>query len=115
MKKFAAGFKDIRAPERGPEELRSIARQYNDMVDALSRQHENRLKFLAAVAHDLGRHEADAADVRLAYEGGYTAGGWQPIGAVTLTTGRYRVALAANPGAAGLGPAFRVGLEARFK
>ncbi len=53
-------------------------------------------------------------DILGVYEGGYAAGGWQPVAGVAFTAGTYRVAVAANPGAAGLGPAFRVGLEARF-
>src|SRR5262245_18706190 len=35
MKKFATGFHHYRAPETGPEELRSIAKQFNEMADAL--------------------------------------------------------------------------------
>jgi len=38
MRDFAAGRKETRAPERGPEELRSIARQFNDMAVSLARQ-----------------------------------------------------------------------------
>jgi signal transduction histidine kinase len=53
MKAFATGRKDARAPEYGPEELRRIAAQFNEMADALVRQHDNQLTFLAAVAHDL--------------------------------------------------------------
>jgi signal transduction histidine kinase len=53
MRNFAAGRKETRAPERGPEELRAIARQFNDMAVSLARQYENQLSFLAAVAHDL--------------------------------------------------------------
>lgn len=55
-----------------------------------------------------------AIDVLATYEGGYAVGGWQPVVAVTIGVGKYRAAVAANPGAAGLGPAFRIGLEARF-
>jgi signal transduction histidine kinase len=53
MKAFGSGAKSTRAPENGPEELRGIAAQFNDMAAALKRQHENQLSFLAAVAHDL--------------------------------------------------------------
>ena len=53
MKSFATGFRNARAREYGPKELRSIAAQFNDMADALARQHENQLAFIAAVAHDL--------------------------------------------------------------
>jgi hypothetical protein len=52
-----------------------------------------------------------AVDLLATYEGGYAAGGWQPVAAVGFTVARYRVTVAANPGAAGLGPAFRVGLD----
>lgn len=50
-------------------------------------------------------------DLVASYEGGYAAGGWQPVAAAGITVGGYRVTVAANPGAAGLGPAFRVGLD----
>jgi two-component system, OmpR family, sensor histidine kinase MtrB len=53
VKDFTEGRKAARAPEHGPEELRSIASQFNRMADSLSRQHDNQLAFLAAVAHDL--------------------------------------------------------------
>src|SRR5438552_2614062 len=53
IRDFAAGRKDTRAPEHGPEELRTIAKQFNEMANALARQYENQLAFLAAVAHDL--------------------------------------------------------------
>src|SRR5438093_313530 len=53
IKAFATGSRRARAPEHGPEELRSVAAQFNDMADALARQHENQLAFIAAVAHDL--------------------------------------------------------------
>jgi signal transduction histidine kinase len=53
MREFGSGVKSRRAPETGPEELRAIARQFNAMADAISRQHENQSSFLAGVAHDL--------------------------------------------------------------
>jgi len=53
MKHFAAGQKDARVAIHGAEELRSIAAQFNQMADALSRQHHNQAAFLAAIAHDL--------------------------------------------------------------
>jgi len=53
-------------------------------------------------------------DLLAIYEGGYAAGGWQPVAALGFRAGDYRVAVAANPGAAGLGPAFRVGLDVAF-
>jgi two-component system, OmpR family, sensor histidine kinase MtrB len=53
IREFAAGSKDIRAPERGPSELRTIAKQFNEMAVSINRQYESQLSFLAAVAHDL--------------------------------------------------------------
>jgi two-component system, OmpR family, sensor histidine kinase MtrB len=53
MTSFAGGVKSSRAAEEGPDELRSIAVQFNQMADALARQHENQLVFLTGVAHDL--------------------------------------------------------------
>jgi two-component system, OmpR family, sensor histidine kinase MtrB len=53
MKSFGEGTRTARAPEHGPGELRSIAAQFNHMADTLTRQHENQLQFLSAVAHDL--------------------------------------------------------------
>ena len=54
-------------------------------------------------------------DLLASYEGGYAAGGWQPIAAIGFRVSDYRVTVAANPGAAGLGPAFRVGLDVSFR
>src|SRR5262245_55815656 len=53
IRDFAAGSKDTRAPEYGPDELRIIAKQFNEMAESLSRQYDKQLSFLAAVAHDL--------------------------------------------------------------
>jgi two-component system sensor histidine kinase MtrB len=53
MKSFGEGTRTARAPEHGPKELRRIAAQFNHMADTLTRQHENQLEFLSAVAHDL--------------------------------------------------------------
>jgi two-component system, OmpR family, sensor histidine kinase MtrB len=53
IREFAAGHKETRAPEFGPEELRNIAQQFNEMAVSLDRQYERQLSFLAAVAHDL--------------------------------------------------------------
>lgn len=53
IREFAAGRKESRAPEYGPEEMRSIARQFNEMAESLDRQYERQLSFLASVAHDL--------------------------------------------------------------
>jgi signal transduction histidine kinase len=53
MRSFGEGTRNARAPEHGPEELRLIAAQFNDMAETLERQQNNQLHFLAAVAHDL--------------------------------------------------------------
>jgi signal transduction histidine kinase len=53
MKSFGEADRTARAPEHGPKELRRIAAQFNHMADTLTRQHENQLQFLSAVAHDL--------------------------------------------------------------
>jgi two-component system, OmpR family, sensor histidine kinase MtrB len=53
IRDFAAGRKETRAPEHGPEELKIIARQFNEMAASLARQYDRQLSFLAAVAHDL--------------------------------------------------------------
>ena len=53
MKEFADGNRRSRAPLQGPEELRSIAMQFNQMADALAKQRENQFAFLAGIAHDL--------------------------------------------------------------
>jgi signal transduction histidine kinase len=53
IRDFAAGRKDRRAPEHGPQELKSIAKQFNEMAESLARQYDLQLSFLAAVAHDL--------------------------------------------------------------
>jgi signal transduction histidine kinase len=53
MKSFAAGQKEARAAIHGPEEFKSIAAQFNEMAEALARQHRNQTAFLAGIAHDL--------------------------------------------------------------
>ncbi|WPB77825.1 HAMP domain-containing sensor histidine kinase [Archangium violaceum] len=53
MRRFGAGRKRTRAPVAGPVELRDMARTFNDMANSLARQQEERLTFLAGVAHDL--------------------------------------------------------------
>jgi signal transduction histidine kinase len=44
---------EARIAEAGPAELRDIAARFNEMASALARERENRLGFLAGVAHDL--------------------------------------------------------------
>jgi len=53
IRNFAGGDKTARIPVHGPEELRGLSTQFNEMADALARQHHNQAAFLAAVAHDL--------------------------------------------------------------
>lgn len=47
------GDRGVRVSERGPAEMRAIARSFNEMTTRLERQQEERLAFLAGVAHDL--------------------------------------------------------------
>jgi two-component system sensor histidine kinase MtrB len=53
MERFGSGDATARAPEAGPEELRNIAQRFNEMASAINRQQEERLAFLAGMAHDL--------------------------------------------------------------
>jgi signal transduction histidine kinase len=53
MDRFAAGDRGARATESGPEELREMARRFNDMAAALAAQREAQIAFLGGVAHDL--------------------------------------------------------------
>lgn len=52
--RYAAGERELRAPETGTAELREIARAFNELAATLARQRRDQLTFLAAVAHDLG-------------------------------------------------------------
>jgi signal transduction histidine kinase len=47
------GDADARAAEFGPAEVRELAHGFNTMAHSLARQREERLAFLAGVAHDL--------------------------------------------------------------
>ncbi|MCU1281390.1 MAG: Chemotaxis protein methyltransferase CheR [bacterium] len=51
--RFAGGDRLARAAERGPAEFQATARKFNQMVDHMVQQEEQRLAFLAGVAHDL--------------------------------------------------------------
>lgn len=51
--RFRSGDTNARAPETGSYESVELARAFNDMLDAVARQRESRLAFLAGVAHDL--------------------------------------------------------------
>jgi signal transduction histidine kinase len=53
IERFAKGDRAARADERGPEELSTIARRFNEMAATIERQHRDQLAFLAGVAHDL--------------------------------------------------------------
>jgi signal transduction histidine kinase len=51
--RYTAGDVGTRATFDGPDELRIIAGQFNEMADKLAQQRETQLQFLAAIAHDL--------------------------------------------------------------
>ncbi|SEU38941.1 HAMP domain-containing sensor histidine kinase [Stigmatella erecta] len=50
---FRPGKAQEVAPEVGPQELREIAHEFNQMAERLQRQREVQLSFVAGVAHDL--------------------------------------------------------------
>src|SRR5690606_38229128 len=51
--RYKSGQPEARAATSGFREISELARGYNDMADALARQREAQLTFLAGVAHDL--------------------------------------------------------------
>lgn len=51
--RFRAGSADARACATGLHEVRELALVFNEMADALAKQRESQLAFLAGVAHDL--------------------------------------------------------------
>ncbi|ATB35034.1 two-component sensor histidine kinase [Cystobacter fuscus] len=53
MHRFGDHGERTRAPMEGAEELRDMARTFNEMADSLLNQRQARLTFLAGVAHDL--------------------------------------------------------------
>ena len=53
MSRFATGDEKSRIVPRGARELRQVASTFNEMATRLVRQNEDRLAFLAGVAHDL--------------------------------------------------------------
>jgi signal transduction histidine kinase len=53
MRAFGRGELGVRAVERGPAELRDMARRFNDMAAAIEAQRERQMTFLAGIAHDL--------------------------------------------------------------
>ncbi|MBI1397415.1 MAG: HAMP domain-containing protein [Betaproteobacteria bacterium] len=50
---IAAGKTPAALPEKGPSEIRTLSRAFNQMSRALSRQESNRAVLLAGVSHDL--------------------------------------------------------------
>jgi signal transduction histidine kinase len=50
---YGRGDRAVRVEEAGPPDLRAFAATFNEMADALDRQRELQLAFVAAVAHDL--------------------------------------------------------------
>jgi two-component system sensor histidine kinase MtrB len=53
LQRYAAREYSTRVSEKGANEIREIARSFNEMAGALQRQREAQLAFIAAVAHDL--------------------------------------------------------------
>jgi signal transduction histidine kinase len=53
IRRFGAGERSSRAKEHGPDELREMARRFNEMADNLARQRESQLALLGGIAHDL--------------------------------------------------------------
>jgi len=53
LSRFKAGAREERLPVQGPEELRQIASEFNELADSEARRDRLQLEFLAGVAHDL--------------------------------------------------------------
>ncbi|HVJ18071.1 MAG TPA: HAMP domain-containing sensor histidine kinase [Polyangiaceae bacterium] len=53
MQRFGAGERGTRAEEAGPQELRVITRQFNDMAASIAAHREAMMALLGGVAHDL--------------------------------------------------------------
>jgi signal transduction histidine kinase len=53
LDRYGRGHRDVAVPVRGPAELRFMAERFNEMVEALDRQRQAQMTFLAGVAHDL--------------------------------------------------------------
>jgi two-component system, OmpR family, sensor histidine kinase MtrB len=51
--RFKGGAREERLPVEGPEELRQIATEFNELADSEARRDRLQLEFLAGVAHDL--------------------------------------------------------------
>src|SRR5579864_3384288 len=50
---IAAGDYEVRVPERGPREIRTLARAFNDMSARLATTEQNRRSFVADLTHEL--------------------------------------------------------------
>jgi signal transduction histidine kinase len=53
MERFGRGEHDARAGIAGAAELADMARQFNTMADAIARQRDRQMAFVAGIAHDL--------------------------------------------------------------
>jgi signal transduction histidine kinase len=53
MDRFGKGDLDAQAVEGGSQELREMARRFNEMAEALAAQRRAQMAFLAGIAHDL--------------------------------------------------------------
>lgn len=53
MERFGRGDHEARAIERGPQELRDMCRQFNEMAASIAAQRHAQIAFLGGVAHDL--------------------------------------------------------------
>jgi two-component system, OmpR family, sensor histidine kinase MtrB len=51
--RFARGDFETRVEKSGPREIKQVAQGFNSMAESIQRQRDNRLTFLAGVAHDL--------------------------------------------------------------
>ena len=56
-----------------------------------------------------------ATDLLLVREGSYSGARWRFVAGLGLVIGRYRLTLAENPGVAGVGASYRMGVEALFR
>jgi len=53
IQRVARGDPNVTAPERGPDEVKTIAVAFNNMSASLGRQRQQQLAFIGGVAHDL--------------------------------------------------------------
>jgi signal transduction histidine kinase len=53
MERFGRGDHEARAVESGPQELRDMCRQFNEMAASIAAQRQAQMAFLGGVAHDL--------------------------------------------------------------